>query len=312
MKRRVFLSSNLIVLVTFLASCLQVQGSIEKEMEKTFNAAYGGELKVDTERGSMSIETHSSETVNVKVYYKVRSNDEDFANELIDDYEIDFFDNGKDLRIEAEFSGEFSNSEENKLNVKFVITVPSEYNVDLRTSGGSISVDELQGNAQARTSGGSLNFKFIDGMVRGKTSGGSISLDGCNGDAKVSTSGGGIYLGKVRGSVEAHTSGGSITVDEVYGTIDASTSGGSVTATLKEQPKSDCKLTTSGGSISVYLSEDIKADIDAKTSSGSVNTDFPVSFRGKVKSSELKGEINGGGPEIYLRTSGGGININSL
>jgi hypothetical protein len=312
MKRSFFLNSNLLVVAIFLVSCLQLQGSIEKEIEKSFNVSSGGELKVDTERGSMSIETHSREVVHVKVYYKVRSNDEEFADELINDFEIDFSDNGKDVTIEAEFGGEFSNSEENKLNVRYIITVPNEYNVNLRNSGGSISVDDIVGKARAKTSGGSLNFKLIEGPVTGKTSGGSISLDGCNGDADVSTSGGGIYIGKVRGNVEANTSGGSITVDEVYGSIDASTSGGSVSATIKEQPKDDCKLTTSGGSITVYVSENINADLDAKTSGGSVNSEVDISFRGKVKSSQLAGKINNGGPKLYLRTSGGGININSL
>jgi DUF4097 and DUF4098 domain-containing protein YvlB len=293
-------------------SCLQLNADIRRETEKSFNAANGGKLEVESERGSIAVRTHSSEAIHVKVFFKVRSNDEAFADELIDDFKIDYDENGRDLKINAEFEGSFRNSEENKLSVRYVITVPEEYNVDLKTSGGSISVDELDGVAYARTSGGSLNFKFITGKVTGKTSGGSISLEGCNSDADVSTSGGGIMIGRVKGSVDASTSGGSITVEEVYGSIDASTSGGSVSATIKEQPKHDCKLTTSGGSITVYISEDINANIDAKTSGGSVNSDFPISFRGKLDSSHLKGEINGGGPEIYLRTSGGGININSL
>ena len=312
MKRGFLRISKALVLTIFLVSCLQLNGEIRRETEKSFTAANGGKLVVDSERGSISVRTHSNEAIHVKVFYKVRSNDESFADELINDFQIDYDENGTDLKIKAEFGGSLSNSEENKLSVRYVITVPNEYNVDLKTSGGSISVDELDGKAEARTSGGSLDFKFITGEVTGKTSGGSISLEGCSSNAMVSTSGGGITIGKVKGSVEASTSGGSISVEEVYGSIDASTSGGSVSATIREQPKNNCKLTTSGGSITVYISEDIRANIDAKTSGGSVNSDFPISFRGKLDSSHLKGEINGGGPEIYLRTSGGGININSL
>ncbi len=312
MKRGFVSISKVLVLIMFLVSCLQINGEIRRETEKSFTAANGGKLEVDSERGSISIRTHSTEAIHVKVYYKIRSNDEAFADELINDFKIDYDENGRDLKITAEFEGSLSNSQENKLSVRYVITVPEEYNVDLKTSGGSISVDELNGKAEARTSGGSLNFKFITGQVKGKTSGGSISLEGCNSDADVSTSGGGIMIGKVKGSVDASTSGGSITVEEVFGSIDASTSGGSVNATIREQPRQDCKLTTSGGSITIYVSEDINANIDAKTSGGSVNSDFPISFRGKVNSHHLKGKINNGGPEIYLRTSGGGININSL
>ena len=39
---------------------------------------------------------------------------------------------------------------------KFVVTVPSRYNVRLRTSGGDIHVGNLQADARVRTSGGGI------------------------------------------------------------------------------------------------------------------------------------------------------------
>ena len=91
--------------------------------------------------------------------------------------------------------------------------------------------------------------------------------------------------------------------------MSASTSGGSIKAYMSKQPQSDCKLTTSGGGIDVYLVKDVKVSVDASTSGGHVSTDFPVTVQGKLQKSKLKGEINGGGPQLYLRTSGGSINI---
>jgi hypothetical protein len=62
------------------------------------------------------------------------------------------------------------------LNVKFIIKVPLSYNVNLITSGGSISVDDLEGTVDIRTSGGNLGLVNIKGPVTGKTSGGSIYI----------------------------------------------------------------------------------------------------------------------------------------
>jgi hypothetical protein len=216
-------------------------------------------------------------------------------------------------------------------SIDYRITVPQQFNADVSTSGGSIAVGALKGEVNAHTAGGSLRFDRIDGPVNGSTSGGSVVLTGAKGRATVHTSGGSIQLRDVAGDVDASTSGGSITIDsvtgrvkahtsgghisanDISGAIDASTSGGGVTASLLTQPKQDCRLTSSGGSIDVRLAGDAHVDLDASTSGGHVMTDFPMPsggpYRGDRHPQELHGPINGGGPQLYLHTSGGGINV---
>jgi hypothetical protein len=211
--------------------------------------------------------------------------------------------------------------------VEYRITVPHKFDAEVETSGGAISVTDIKGEVNARTSGGSLKFDDIDGPINGRTSGGSITLNGGKGraivrtsggsihirevagDVDASTSGGGISIERASGRVKAHTSGGSIDVREAGGAIDASTSGGGVTASLLGQPKEECRLYTSGGSISVSLSKDIHMDLDASASGGSVWTDFPVSGSSDHNRRELHTPLNGGGPLLYLHTSGGGISV---
>jgi len=209
--------------------------------------------------------------------------------------------------------------------VEYRVSLPREFNVDLSTSSGSIAVGDLKGEVDARTSGGGLDFGRIDGPVRGNTSGGGISLAGGRGKAILHTSGGGIRIEDVAGEVvaetsggsvqvnratgrvSAHTSGGSITIRDTTGPVDASTSGGSVTARLSAQPKEPSRLSTSGGSINVELAGNLRVEVDAATSGGSVSSDFPVPTSGDRHS--LRAAINGGGPLLHLRTSGGGIHI---
>jgi len=160
------------------------------------------------------------------------------------------------------------------LRVEFTVTVPQQFDVEIDTAGGSINVADLEGNLSAETSGGS------------------------------------IRIGSIRGAVELNTSGGSISTEEVYGPLNAHTSGGSIRATFAEQLTENAVLDTSGGSITAYLVSDVKIELNASTSGGRVKTDFEVD--GRIKKQSIRGEINGGGPELRLRTSGGSVSVRVL
>lgn len=307
--RRVFLLS-----LTLALAGLTVAGA--EITHKSFDAGAGGKLTVDTDIGSIEVRSGGS-GVEIEV---------DASGPRADELKLDFDQSGNDVTVRGDFPKNSVWSWGRSPKIKFTITVPRNYNVELETSGGSISVSDLEGEVHAKTSGGSLKFGDVTGSVWGRTSGGSISLSGSIGDADVETSGGSIKIGGVegevrahtsggsitidhaRGTVDAHTSGGSIHVDEVMGAIDASTSGGTVTAYISEQPGDDCRLTTSGGGVTVYLADGIGVELDAQSSGGRVSSDFEVSGGHSTKTS-LSGAIHGGGPELYLRSSGGGVKI---
>jgi DUF4097 and DUF4098 domain-containing protein YvlB len=304
--------SGLIIAIILLCAGLLV--AAPQDIRKSFKVDYDGLLTLDTDIGAISVNTISGKTVEVEVRFKPRSGGTSRVKRFLEEFDLDFKQSGNNVTVIGEYRRDwnFWDSIGRYVKVEFFVTVPEKYNVDLKTSGGSISVDDLEGRVDAKTSGGSLKFGNIDGPVSGRTSGGSITLDGCNGDANVNTSGGAISIGRVNGNVEAHTSGGSINVEEAIGYVDASTSGGSVTARISKQPERDCRLRTSGGSVTVYMERDVKVNLDASTSGGRVHTEFPVMVRGEISKRKLRAEVNGGGPEVYLRTSGGSIYIKEI
>jgi DUF4097 and DUF4098 domain-containing protein YvlB len=310
--RLLLLTTLSCALVIFLA--INAFAGHKDYLDRKFDVKPGGLLTLDSDRGSVLIETNTNNKVMIEVVLKADTRDKDRAQEIFDNFEIEFDQDGKNVIIVAEYkkSRSFWGGKKDRFNVEFSISVPEKYNLDIITAGGSIMVDDLEGDIDASTSGGSLNFRKTKGSIHGRTSGGSISLKKCEGLADVRTSGGSINIGHVKGDVDARTSGGSINVEEVIGVINASTSGGSVTAHITGQPKDDCRLTTSGGSVNIYMDENVGITVDAKTSAGYVDTDFPVTMKGKLKKSVLRGDINGGGPELYLRTSGGNIYLNSI
>lgn len=183
--------------------------------------------------------------------------------------------------------------------------------VDIRSSGGSLDVDAVEGNVNGGTSGGSIRMRDVHGNVIANTSGGSITMTSIRGTLRADTSGGGISIVDVSGELRASTSGGSVDVRDAGGRVDASSSGGGVTVRFAAGNSSGGVVSSSGGSVRAEIDPGAKVSIDAHASGGSVNSDVPVTIQGKVESDSLRGDMNGGGPLLRLRSSGGGVRISA-
>jgi len=303
---------------------LSAQAAVDSPVHRNFNVAAGGTLYVDTDVGSVNVVPGAGGVV---VSVKRHA----WSQKALDRVHLTMTQQGNDVHVRAEvesMSRWFSWG--NDLDMTFDITVPSRYNVEMKTSGGSVSVGDLHGFVHARTSGGSMRLARIDGPVDAHTSGGDVRLESANGNAVLHTSGGSVTAGDMSGNVElkssggslharrvggtllARTSGGSITIDEAHGSIDAETSGGSIHASMTAQPRGDSRLSTSGGGITIALAPSIAVDLDAHTSGGGVHSDLPITVMGKISDDALNGKVNGGGPRLVLRSSGGGIHVRKL
>ena len=319
-------SSGALSLVALLAFLLPSSGFCQDERtEKTFSVKPGGWVDLRADFGSIIVRSAPGNEVKVDVRKWISGRHRRSAAELFQDFEVTYSQSDRGVSITAEMHGWNRNND--GLQVEFHITVPKQYSLDLNTAGGSIEVDDLNGEVKVETSGGSLSLGRIEGPVTGRTSGGSIELRQAKGNISVHTSGGGIRVGEVSGDVDVETSGGSIDVDgaagnlrahtsgggislrRLHGAVKASTSGGSVEAELLEQFDQSCELSSSGGGITVYLAKGLKAEVDAYTSGGDVVSDLPITIQGRFGEGKLRGLLNGGGPLLTLRTSAGDIEL---
>jgi len=191
-----------------------------------------------------------------------------------DNMQVDFENSANKISIKGEYERSGFGFSNNHIRVTYKVTLPQDYNIDLNTSGGSIEIEDLTGKVEAYTSGGSISLEDMQGDMDIKTSGGSINLE------------------------------------NIIGSIDAKTSGGSIKLKLAKTPTKDSTIKTSGGSISAYLAKDIAVDLFAKTSGGRVRSEFNV--EGEIKKQLIDGTINGGGPKLVLKTSGGSVRIKHL
>jgi len=276
----------------------------DKVLDRTFQVAAGGRLRVDLDAGRVVVT--GTDRPQVVVRLSARGTERELAK--------------LEWSAEKDAAGVAVTSKRDRTlgwlgwfngdaNVVASIEVPREYNVELYTSGGGIELRGIDGDALGRTSGGRLQIEAVRGKVEMRTSGGGVTLKSVQGPVSVQTSGGSIQASDLEGGLRAHTSGGSIRLDRVSGPIEVHTSGGSIDVDLVGDNQG-IVARTSGGSINLRIPSSIAGTLNASTSGGRVKSELPVTI-GESGDSVLRGTINGGGPEIMARSSGGSISIAS-
>lgn len=296
-------------------------------MTETFTMSGPGELEVVTSGGSISVEGHSSNEVEVEVYIRkngrVLSKGDDAMDRFYDEYELTLEKQGNKVIARAKRlkNNNGWNSWKN-MSVAFKVFAPRKMSNSLLTSGGSIKVSNQEGEQSLKTSGGSITLDNLSGPTEATTSGGGIRVNDISGRAKLRTSGGGITVVASDGDISAHTSGGSINLEDVNGKIDAKTSGGGIRV---YGTAGSVSAITSGGSIKAEISG-LKEKLYLATSGGSIRAEIPrgmgmdlnlranrvnmeslENFSGTTSKNKVEGTMNGGGIPVEMRTSGGHV-----
>ena len=305
---------SLFALGVLLAAPAVLSAKITRTVDKTFTVQSGGNFKALTQGGDITIRTADTPEVRIHVKQVVRASSEKEADEILEKLSLTMEQTGNDVFAEAKYESRpmgFHFGNWPPVSVSFEVTVPKNFNLNLNTSGGDIVVASVKGNVRARTSGGNLKFDRVDGEIDAHTSGGDIVLQEGTARAKLGTSGGDVQIDRAGGPTEVSTSGGDITINSVTQLISASTSGGNVRATLTEPLKQDTVLSTSGGDVRVNIVKGAGFELDASTSGGDVRAEgLTITIaKGGVGKSRLVGSVNGGGPRLKLRSSGGDISV---
>jgi hypothetical protein len=271
--------------------CFAAFAETEERLDKRFNAEPGGKIVVDVDFGSVEITTSQQNEVKVDVFRKVKRGGKEDEEAFLKERPVNFTQDGKTITIQSRAKTKNSWRGSQRTEGKYTIVVPPEFDAQIKTSGGNISISDLRGDVKAKTSGGSLKFTRVRGPLDADTSGGNIRVADCD------------------GPLTLDTSGGSIDIDNAKAKIDASTSGGNVSAQFAGPLSDEVILKTSGGNVTLRVPEKSAFDLDASTSGGSVSSDLPVQIDGKPKRTHLKGPVNGGGKSVVLRTSGGNVHV---
>jgi hypothetical protein len=259
-------------------------------LSKTFTVTNGGMLAVTVSSGDLRFTSWNKNEVTITA----EGIDEDDAKDL----EISQSGN----TVTVDFQARWGSSN----NVRFYINLPSQFNVDAKTSGGDIIVrGSLKGEVMGKTSGGNVEVENIDGPTTLKTSGGNIIVGNVNGEGDVSTSGGNIKVESVSKTFKGTTSGGDIEVGDVGGDITVATAGGNIKV---GNVSGNASVKTDGGNISL---KGASGKVIAKTAGGDIELD---NVTGSVEAKTSGGEVTAdllpaGNESSELASSGGDVTL---
>ena len=315
-------------------------------LNKPLSAEAINQVEAKTSGGGIEVSGVGASEARIEVYVNGNGRHNSYSKEEIkkiidNDYDFSVTVSGNKLIAIAKQKRIFNNWS-NTISISYRIFVPTNCATHLNTSGGGISISNLNGEQHFNTSGGGLEVKGLSGKIHGQTSGGgievsdskddidletsgggieakrcsgqirlntsggSIELNDLNGNIRAITSGGNVDAEKITGDLTTHTSGGNISMTSISGSLEASTSGGNIDVEILETGKY-VKLSNSGGSVHLQIPKGKGLDLDIH--GDRIKTEGLNNFSGSMEKQSINGTINGGGIPVDIHAGSGGVTL---
>lgn len=159
----------LMPLVVFAGNPEKFKGKYTKEktLTKEYTVNSEAELKVDNSYGNIDIVTWNENRIMIEVHITTNGNDESRVQEKLDKINVEFSGSAsqviaktifKDRKNSSWNSWWGGNNNKVKMKINYTIKLPISNSVDLNNDYGSISINELDGNARINCDYGQLNI----------------------------------------------------------------------------------------------------------------------------------------------------------
>ncbi len=237
----------LILFVILIISVSYSKETYTREFKKTIDFKPNGHVEVKTTNGKIELTSWDKSSVEIFAEIKVKANSRREAERILDKVEI-LIDRSSDrLSIEPDYPKQHRGDgfwdwvfgSESKPVVNFTIKVPKQSDLNLRSTNGHLSVDDIEGEAILKTTNGGIEAEYMNGSVAANTTNGSIS----------------IYLAEF--SRDDH--------------LDLNTTNGSIKLHLPSEVKAKVRASTVNGSIRTDFPLTIQGKISRKRLNGEIN-----------------------------------------
>jgi len=239
----------------------------EIKFHKNVDAGGIDKVSIETINGSISVAGYDGNEIIIDALLKVRGEDQDICDDLLQKIKIEVNKEGKTLQIEPEFE---KKKKGYNRSVSFTVKVPIRMEANAETINGAVNVSDISGGG----------FETING---------------------------GIGCFNINGDTEAETINGGIELYEISGNVEASTINGSVSLECKKMTPSDIELSTINGKISVELLHEPDAELDISAMNGSIKVDGLPNIEMKRKSRSFSSTLGSGKGNYELSTINGSV-----
>jgi DUF4097 and DUF4098 domain-containing protein YvlB len=255
---------------------------IEK-VSQTVKVGEGAGLDLSHLSGDIRVTGGSGSDIKIEATKRVRHRDPEQAKRLLAALRIDVnnFNGRVEVRTIYPRRGEFGNNI--SASVDYVITVPVNATVAVKSISGDISVTNVKGEVRAETVSGSVNVSGTPNVAIAKTISGDVTArdTGTQTTLVLSTiSGTVIGTGLRVRALEAGSVSGDVRLagSEVE-RLEARSVSGNIEFDAPLTKGGRYEFTSHSGSVRIVLSGNTGFELDADTFSGSVRSDVPVTLR---------------------------------
>ena len=157
-------------------------------------------------------------------------------------------------RIDISATGLVNSTQPHEVEANFILTVPEETELQLKTQTGLIYVEQVNGDMQLESVAGDVNLKEVSGYIIVKTTGGSLKCTQCAGKLDFASIGGGAQvLQSSLMKINLMTTTGNLLYDGDFVRTGIYT------------------MKSTRGSVEVHFSPTDSLDVDARSSTGTVD-----------------------------------------
>jgi hypothetical protein len=123
------------------------------------------------------------------------------------------------------------------------------------------------------------------------------------------TTNGSVHGRNLESVVNAATTNGNVEVSTSEWASAKTTNGGLRVSMGNAKWSGELELKTTNGSVDVTLPSSAEFSVDAATTNGGIHSDFPITVHGRFSSKDLSGTVGGGGRDLKVATTNGGIEL---
>jgi TonB family protein len=233
------------------------------------------------------------------------------AQRLLDSYSLKTKSTATGVEILGSLPPQGSHRNNAQFWVRYEVTVPRNYSVEVSTEAGDITTGDVGGTVSLKTQGGKIIAGRIGGFLsreaaryrpvaKLETEGGEIQVLNVAGDLAAFTAGGHINAGDIAGDASLRSGGGHIRAGKIGGRAELDTAGGNITVA---QAENFVNVHTGGGQIDFGR---VRGSVRAQTGGGGIRVLY-VSGPMEVESNAGSICLTRVADAVQASTSGGTI-----
>lgn len=301
----------------------------EEKFEQSVSLARDGRVILRNISGDIEVKVWDKAEVQIQALKVSRTDSEELAKKNFEKVTIEVSKDGNTLRIETKRDKEYFKRSSNKKNVTvdYWLTIPARAAADMRSVSGDIVMEDIGDDAKADTVSGDIDMTGVAGILKAHAVSGDLTITGAENGADCETVSGQLKIRRVKGGADLKTVSGDILLENSQGDVEAEVVSGDIelidisgadevkSKSVNGSVKYVGSLSRDGsynfnslnGDVTLLLPSNSAFELYAKTFSGDISTDFEITLSGKLSKKELRGEVNGGGAELTVKTFNGDV-----